>query len=47
MNMGNERGRPRSEAARKAILQAALDELSSSSYAALTTDRIAQRAGVG
>jgi AcrR family transcriptional regulator len=41
------RGRPRSAAARKAILDAAYDELQERGYAALTIEGIAGRAGVG
>lgn len=40
-------GRPRSEAARRAILDAASGELNERGYAALTIQGIAQRAGVG
>ncbi|WP_329366081.1 TetR/AcrR family transcriptional regulator [Streptomyces sp. NBC_00669] len=40
-------GRPRSEAARQAILGAAIDELKERGYAALTVEGIAARAGVG
>lgn len=40
-------GRPRSEAARRAILDAAIAELLEHGYAALTMQGIAQRAGVG
>lgn len=40
-------GRPRSEAARQAILGAAMDELKERGYAALTVEGIAARAGVG
>ncbi|MEU6711354.1 TetR/AcrR family transcriptional regulator [Nonomuraea sp. NPDC046802] len=40
-------GRPRSEATRKAILVAALEELDERDYAALTIDGIARRAGCG
>jgi AcrR family transcriptional regulator len=40
-------GRPRSEAARQAILTAAIGELSERGYAALTVEGIAGRAGVG
>jgi len=40
-------GRPRSEAARRAILDAASGELEERGYAALTMQGIAQRAGVG
>lgn len=41
------RGRPRSERARTAILDAAADLLFSSGYAALTVGAVADRAGVG
>jgi AcrR family transcriptional regulator len=41
------RGRPRSEAARRAILDAAMAELTERGYAELTTRGIAARAGVG
>jgi AcrR family transcriptional regulator len=40
-------GRPRSEVTRRAILGAALDELTERGYAALTIERIAARAGAG
>ncbi|MEV4253516.1 TetR/AcrR family transcriptional regulator [Spirillospora sp. NPDC049652] len=40
-------GRPRSEAARRAILDAAMGELQERGYAALTMQGIAARAGVG
>lgn len=40
-------GRPRSEATRKAILAAAIEELEERGYAALTIDGIASRAGSG
>lgn len=40
-------GRPRSEAARRAILDAAVGELEEHGYAALTMQGIAKRAGVG
>lgn len=40
-------GRPRSEAVRAAILEAALDELQERGYAALTVEGIAARAGAG
>ncbi|WP_344488325.1 TetR/AcrR family transcriptional regulator [Nonomuraea monospora] len=40
-------GRPRSEGTRTAILTAALEELESGGYAALTIDGIARRAGCG
>ncbi|BBA99352.1 putative TetR family transcriptional regulator [Actinacidiphila reveromycinica] len=40
-------GRPRSEAARQAILGAAVAELKERGYAALTVEGIAARAGVG
>jgi AcrR family transcriptional regulator len=40
-------GRPRSEAARQAILGAAISELKERGYAALTVEGIAARAGVG
>lgn len=40
-------GRPRSEAARRAILGAAVTELQERGYAALTMQGIASRAGVG
>lgn len=41
------RGRPRSEEVHKAILVAALDEVSEVGFRALTVDAIAARAGVG
>ncbi|HTJ28386.1 MAG TPA: TetR/AcrR family transcriptional regulator [Candidatus Limnocylindria bacterium] len=41
------RGRPRSEAARRAILSAALAAIRADGYGAVTVERIAQRAGVG
>jgi AcrR family transcriptional regulator len=41
------RGRPRSAAARQAILDAAVAELQERGYAALTIEGIASRAGVG
>ncbi len=41
------RGRPRSEEVHKAILRAALDEVSEVGFRALTVDAIANRAGVG
>lgn len=40
-------GRPRSEAVRRAILGAAIDELHERGYAALTIEGIAARAGAG
>jgi AcrR family transcriptional regulator len=40
-------GRPRSEATRQAILDAAMDELGANGYAALTIEGIAARAGAG
>lgn len=40
-------GRPRSEAARRAILAAAIEELQEHGYAALTIEGIAVRAGAG
>jgi AcrR family transcriptional regulator len=41
------RGRPRSDAARRAIFDAAIAELQERGYAALTVDGIAARAGTG
>jgi AcrR family transcriptional regulator len=41
------RGRPRSEAARRAILDATIGELHERGYAAMTIEAIAARAGVG
>lgn len=40
-------GRPRSDASRRAILAAALAELETHGYSALTVERIAARAGAG
>lgn len=45
--MGTGRGRPRSEATRQAILDAALAEVEERGYAALTIEGIAARAGAG
>jgi AcrR family transcriptional regulator len=47
MTGGRRPGRPRSEEARQRILAAALAELEEKGYAALTTEGIAARAGVG
>jgi AcrR family transcriptional regulator len=47
MSADRRAGRPRSDATRRAILNAAVDELRERGYAAMTIERIAARAGAG